>query len=40
MNKLSLTALHYVEKQNNFYVKLGDNLNLSWSKLDITNINE
>ena len=40
MNDLGLTALHYVEKQNTFEVKLGDTLNLSWSKLDITNIND
>ena len=40
MNDLRLTALHYVEKQNTFEVKLGDTLNLSWSKLDITNIND
>jgi len=40
INDLRLTALHYVEKQNTFEVKLGDTLNLSWSKLDITNIND
>ena len=40
VNELSLTTLHYVEKQNSFKVKLGDSLNLSWNKLDITNIND
>ena len=40
MNELRLTALHYVEKQNSFEFKLGDSLNLSWNKLDITNIND
>ena len=40
MNELRLTALHYVEKQNTFEFKLGGSLNLSWNKLDITNIND
>ena len=40
INELRLTTLHYVEKQNSFQVKLGDSLNLSWNKLDITNIND
>jgi len=40
MNELRLTALHYVEKKNTFEIKLGDALNLSWNKLDITNIND
>jgi len=40
MNELILTALHYVEKKNTFEINLGDALNLSWNKLDITNIND
>ena len=39
-NDLTLTALHYVDTQNTFKINLGDNLELSWDKIDITNIND
>ena len=39
-NNLTLTALHYVDTQNTFKINLGDNLELSWDKIDITNIND
>ena len=37
-NDLTLTALHYVDTQNTFKLNLGDSLELSWDKIDITNI--
>ena len=39
-NDLTLTALHYVDTQNTFKINLGDRLELSWDKIDITNIND
>jgi len=39
-NDLTLTALHYVDTQNTFKINLGDSLELSWDKIDITNIND
>ncbi len=39
-NDLTLTALHYVDTQNTFKITLGDSLELSWDKIDITNIND
>ena len=39
-NDLTLTALHYVDTQNIFKINLGDSLELSWDKIDITNIND
>ena len=39
-NNLTLTALHYVDTQNTFKINLGDSLELSWDKIDITNIND
>ena len=39
-NDLTLTALHYVDTQNTFKLNLGDSLELSWDKIDITNIND
>ena len=39
-NDLTLTALHYVDAQNTFKINLGDSLELSWDKIDITNIND
>ena len=39
-NNLTLTALHYVDTQNTFKITLGDSLELSWDKIDITNIND
>ena len=39
-NDLTLTALHYVDTQNTFKFNLGDSLELSWDKIDITNIND
>ena len=39
-NDLKLTALHYVDTQNTFKINLGDSLELSWDKIDITNIND
>lgn len=39
-NDLTLTALHYVDPQNTFKINLGDSLELSWDKIDITNIND
>ena len=39
-NDLTLTALHYVDKQKTFKINLGDSLELSWDKIDITNIND
>ena len=39
-NDLTLTALHYVDTQNKFKINLGDSLELSWDKIDITNIND
>ena len=40
VNDLTLTALHYVDTQNTFKINLGDSLELSWDKIDITNIND
>ena len=40
VNDLTLTALHYVDAQNTFKINLGDSLELSWDKIDITNIND
>ena len=37
---LTLTALLYVDTQNTFKINLGDSLELSWDKIDITNIND
>ena len=39
-NNLTLTVLHYVDTQNTFKINLGDSLELSWDKIDITNIND
>ena len=39
-NDLTLTALHYVDTQNTFKLNLGYSLELSWDKIDITNIND
>ena len=39
-NDLTLTALYYVDTQNTFKITLGDSLELSWDKIDITNIND
>ena len=39
-NDLTLTALHYVDTQNTLKLNLGDSLELSWDKIDITNIND
>ena len=39
-NDLTLTALHYVDTQNTFKINLGDSLELSWDKIDITIIND
>ena len=39
-NDLTLTALHYVDTQNTLKINLGDSLELSWDKIDITNIND
>ena len=39
-NDLTLTALHYVDTQNTFKINLGDSLELSWDKINITNIND
>ena len=39
-NDLTLTALHYLDTQNTFKINLGDRLELSWDKIDITNIND
>ena len=39
-NDLTLTALQYVDTQNTFKINLGDSLELSWDKIDITNIND
>ena len=39
-NDLTLTALYYVDAQNTFKINLGDSLELSWDKIDITNIND
>ena len=39
-NDLTLTALHYVDTQDIFKLNLGDSLELSWDKIDITNIND
>ena len=39
-NDLTLTTLHYVDAQNTFKINLGDSLELSWDKIDITNIND
>ena len=39
-NDLTLTALHYVDTQSTFKINLGDSLELSWDKIDITNIND
>ena len=40
VNDLTLTALYYVDAQNTFKINLGDSLELSWDKIDITNIND
>ena len=37
---INLTALHYLDLKNPLNIKIGDNIQLSWNKMDITNLDD
>ena len=37
---INLTALHYLDMKNPLNIKIGDNIQLSWNKMDITNLDD